>query len=123
LSGEGIPAGLRATFLSPAEVLPCVGQAAIGIEVREGDAAMSVVCAGLNDLPTWQCVTAERAFLRATGGGCQSPVGGYAEIRGNQIWLRAVSYLGEDKARRVEMGGAANDSEKLGEDVAAALKT
>src|SRR5437867_438977 len=63
--------GLLATRLDLEEMLPCVGQAAIGIEIREGDARACSVCEGLNDRQTRQGVMAERAFLKAMGGGCQ----------------------------------------------------
>jgi hydroxymethylbilane synthase len=50
-----------------------VGQAALGIEIRSKDTEISKVCAALDDYETHQCVTAERAFLHAMGGGCLSP--------------------------------------------------
>jgi len=46
-------------------------------------------------------VTAERAFLRAMGGGCQSPVAAYAEINGSRMEMRAVSFR-EGPAKRAE---------------------
>src|SRR5207247_1414198 len=74
IHGKDIPAGLLAVYLSPEEMLPCVGQAALGIETRVDDANTDAICAALNDYPTQQCVTAERAFLHGMGGGCLSPV-------------------------------------------------
>jgi hydroxymethylbilane synthase len=75
----------------------------------------------LNDESTFQCVTAERALLRALGGGCQMPVGAHATLEGNQLRLRAVSFL-KSKVRRAEARGAVNDAASLGERVAAELK-
>lgn len=120
LAGDAVPHGLRATFLEPEEVLPCVGQAAIGIEIREQDAETHAICSKLNHLPTWQAVTAERAFLRGMGGGCQSPVGAYAEVCRDQIRMRAVSFLGE-KAQRIELRNHAEAGQQLGEEIAAIL--
>ncbi len=60
--------------------MPCVGQAAIGIDIRENDERLEEICRRLSDLNTLHYVTAERALLRALGGGCQTPVGAYAEI-------------------------------------------
>ncbi len=122
LSGDAVPEGLQAAFLEPEEVLPCVGQAAIGLEIREDDAEIESICAKLNHIRTWQCITAERAFLRAMGGGCQSPVGAYAEIFGQKIRLRAVSFLGE-KVRRIEMKKNVSYPEELGNEAASALKS
>jgi hydroxymethylbilane synthase len=121
LRGEGIPAGLFATPISPDEMLPCVGQAALGIEIRENDPRMEKICEKLNHADTWHCVTAERAFLRAMGGGCQSAVGAYAEIFGNEIYLRAVSYLGK-KVQRGELRRPINQVIEMGEELANRLK-
>jgi hydroxymethylbilane synthase len=121
LSGEGVPAGIFATILELEEMLPCVGQAAIGLEIREGDERIAAVCRELNDEATFQCVTAERAFLRAMGGGCQSPVAAYAYVDGGELELKAVSFLGEG-ARRAEARGAVKDAAALGEKVAGKVR-
>ena len=92
LVGEGVPDGLLATVLSPEIVLPCVGQGALGIETRANDPRIAAICARLNHPATEHCVTAERAFLAGMGGGCQSPVAAYAQIVGQKIRLRAVSF-------------------------------
>lgn len=99
LMGEGIPSGLAATPLTLREMLPCVGQAAIGIEIRENDARLEAICTRLNDSATLQCVTAERAFLEAMGGGCHLAVAAYAEVEGAELKMRAVSFLEEKPCR------------------------
>lgn len=96
LTGEAVPPGLLATVLKVEEMLPCVGQGAIGLEIRHDDPRIGEICEGLNHLPTFHCVTAERAFLRGMGGGCQSPVAAYAEIKKRKLSIRAVSYQGEE---------------------------
>ncbi|HMO66431.1 MAG TPA: hydroxymethylbilane synthase, partial [Verrucomicrobiota bacterium] len=88
---QEIPAGLGASFIPLADLLPCVGQAAIGLEIRAGDRAAAAVCRALNHRPTWLAVTAERALLRAFGGGCHSPVGAHAVVRGDRLVLRATA--------------------------------
>ena len=100
--------------------VPCVGQAAIGIEVRENDSRIDAVMEKLNHSATWHCVTAERAFLRAMGGGCQSAVGAHAEIVENQIRLRAVSYLGK-AVQRGELQKPLQQAVELGEELAESL--
>jgi hydroxymethylbilane synthase len=92
LSGDGVPEGLLATVLEPEVMLPCVGQGALGIEIRENDERIAALCEKLNHFETQECVTAERAFLAGMGGGCQSPVAAYAEIIGGKIRIRAVSF-------------------------------
>src|SRR5207249_10645833 len=79
LEGDAVPDGLLATILDTEVMLPCVGQGAVGIEVRQDDERIATICERLNHFNTLQCVTAERAFLAAMGGGCQSPVAAYAE--------------------------------------------
>lgn len=101
-------------------MLPCVGQAALGIEVRANDERLAAVCQRLNHFATHQCVTAERAFLHAMGGGCQSPVAAHAELLGDKLRLRAVSFrTGERKAG--ERTGPAGDAEAIGSAMAAEL--
>ncbi len=120
LQGDDVPVGLAATPISLREMLPCVGQAAIGIEVREGDERVARICEKLNHGETCQGVTAERVFLRAMGGGCQLAVAAYAETVGDQIRMRAVSFL-SGKARRAEASRAAKEAVELGSELAATL--
>ena len=120
LQGDAVPEGLLASVLEPETMLPCVGQGALGIEVRQTDERVAVICERLNDFNTRQCVTAERAFLQAMGGGCQSPIAAYAEVVGNQIRLRAVSFR-EGQVRRGESRRELHDAVALGEYLAAEL--
>ncbi len=92
LIGDAVPEGLLATTLGLAEMLPCVGQGAIGIEIRERDERIENICRGLNHADTFRAITAERAFLQAMGGGCLSPVAAHGQIHGDKISLRAVSF-------------------------------
>jgi hydroxymethylbilane synthase len=121
LTGEDVPVGILAAILEMDEILPCVGQAAIGLEVRDGDDRTAALCRELNDEATFQCVTAERAFLRAMGGGCQSPVAAFARIDGTEIELIAVSFLGATP-RRAQGRAAVKDAASLGQEIAARLR-
>lgn len=120
LRGAGIPGGLLATPVGIEDMIPCVGQAAIGLEVRAGDEAGAAVCARLNHPATLLCVRVERAFLRAMGGGCQSPIAAHAVVRGERLHVSAVSFR-DPIPRRAEADGAGGDPETLGESVAARL--
>jgi hydroxymethylbilane synthase len=121
LEGDAVPDGLLATILDVDVMLPCVGQGAIGIEIRADDERVAAICARLNHHHTFQCVTAERAFLHAMGGGCQSPVAAYAEIDGSRMEMCAVSFR-EGPARRVEGERPVAEAAALGEELAARLK-
>jgi hydroxymethylbilane synthase len=117
LEGEDVPPGLGATRLAIDEMLPCVGQAAIGIEIRQNDPRLEAICAKLDHGPTHQCVTAERAFLEAMGGGCHLAVAAYAEIIGEELRLRGVSFL-HGKPRRGEARLSLGQAAQLGRQLA-----
>jgi hydroxymethylbilane synthase len=119
--GEEVPAGLLAAVLDLDTMLPCVGQGAIGIETRADDARIAEICAKLNHAETFHCVTAERAFLRGMGGGCQSPVGAHAEIAGGKISLKAISFR-DESAKRAAGKRPVAEAAQLGEQIAAELK-
>jgi len=119
--GDAVPDGLLATVLDVDVMLPCVGQGAIGIETRADDERIAAICARLNHHHTFQCVTAERAFLAGMGGGCQSPVAAYAEIDGSRMEMRAVSFR-DGPARRSEGKRPVADAAALGVELAEKLK-
>jgi hydroxymethylbilane synthase len=120
-SGDGIPAGLLVTVLETEVMLPCVGQGAIGIEARANDERTAAICERLNHPATQHCVAAERAFLAAMGGGCQSPVAAYAEIVGEKIRLRAASFR-EGPVKCGEATRPVNEAEELGREMALKLR-
>jgi hydroxymethylbilane synthase len=121
LIGDAVPDGLFATILELDEMLPCVGQGAIGIEIRAHDERVGKICERLNHFNTFQCVTAERAFLRAMGGGCQSPVAAFAEILGDKISMRAISFQNET-TKRADTKRPIREATELGEQLATELK-
>jgi hydroxymethylbilane synthase len=120
VTGHAVPDGLLATVLDLEMMLPCVGQGAIGVEIRADDERVAKICKRLNHYNTFQSTAAERAFLSAMGGGCQSPVAAHAEVVGDKIAMRAVSFR-DGPAKRAEMKGPVKEAVKLGEQVAAEL--
>lgn len=103
-------------YLEPEEMLPAIGQGAIGIECRANDPAIEQKVARLNDPLTWQLVTAERALGSRLGASCQIPLGGYAcNPEKNQLWLRGV--VGDPSGNPLidgEVRGTLTDAESLG---------
>ncbi|HSD50250.1 MAG TPA: hydroxymethylbilane synthase [Candidatus Methylomirabilis sp.] len=77
-------------FLPPDISLPAIGQGALGIEVRQGDATATARVVGLDHPDTHVAVLAERAFLRRLGGGCQVPFAAHARILNDQVILRGL---------------------------------
>lgn len=121
LEGDAAPEGLLASVLELEVMLPCVGQAAIGIEIRADDKRIAAICQRLNHFNTFQCVTAERAFLHGMGGGCLSPVAAYAEVIGGNLQMRAVSYR-DEQVRRGKARRPINEAVELGQQLAVKLK-
>ena len=121
IEGDAVPDGLLAVVLDTDEMLPCVGQGAVGIEVRADDERMAAICKRLNHLNTLQCVVAERAFLAAMGGGCQSPVAAYAEVVGSRLEMRALSFT-HGPVRRAQAKRPIKEAVELGQQLATELK-
>lgn len=70
------------------EMLPAVAQGAIGVERRADDARAAAMLAAIHDIPTGHRLAAERAYLTALDGSCQTPIAGLAVIEGDGLWLR-----------------------------------
>jgi hydroxymethylbilane synthase len=83
--------GDRYTHAFESEVcLPAVGQGALAVELREADSELAAVLAAVNHLETETAINAERGIMLAVDGSCQIPVAGYAQRRGNELWLRGL---------------------------------
>jgi len=108
--------------LAPAEVLPAVGQGALGIEVRGNDGRTIAVAGRLDDALSHAAVSAERALLSALQGGCRAPIGAWGRVVDQQLWLSAV-VLSPDGCERIydEAAGKLADPRSLGEHVATNL--
>ena len=117
--------GLReriASFIEPEISLPAAGQGAVGIECRVDDQDVHQLLAPLADATTTACVLAERAMNNCLQGGCQVPIGGYAVLRNNEIYLRAlVGALDGSAIIRAEGKSAVENGEELGVQIAEQL--
>lgn len=110
------------SFIEVEQSLPAVGQGAVGIECRSDDLAVQQLLAPLADQQTTLCVLAERAMNRRLQGGCQVPIGGYAIIENEQLWLRAlVGELDGSQIIRAEGRGDLTAAEQLGTQIAESL--
>ncbi|AMQ41372.1 porphobilinogen deaminase [Aeromonas veronii] len=109
-------------FIEPEQSLPANGQGAVGIECRLDDVELHALLAPLEHTETRARVLTERAMNRALQGGCQVPIGAYALVEGEQIWLRGLvgspdgTYVIRDEIR-----GPLADGEALGEQLAQRL--
>lgn len=109
-------------FIEPEQSLPANGQGAVGIECRLDDEAVKALLAPLEHAETRTRVLTERAMNRALQGGCQVPIGAYALVEGDQIWLRGlVGSPDGSQMLRDEIRGPLANGESLGEDLAERL--
>ena len=69
------------------EILPAVGQGALGIEIHSDNKIVDEILQSIHHEETYKAVLAERAFLRRLEGGCQVPIGAFAEVKSNGIYL------------------------------------
>ncbi len=114
---------VASSAISPEDMLPAIAQGAIGIERRTSDTRVAALLAPLNDLPTTQRLSAERAFLAALDGSCETPIAGLAVIEGPEIWLRG-EILRPDGSESLHEEGRAPlaDAAELGRELAARLR-
>ena len=102
--------------------LPAVGQGALGIEARAGDAEVLAVLERLDHAETRAAVMAERALLAELEGGCQVPMGAWARMEHGELVLEAC-VLSMDGAERIRKraAGALEQPEVLGRELARSL--
>jgi hydroxymethylbilane synthase len=102
-------------------ILPAPGQAVIGIECRTNDTRTQSVLTTVNNQITYDCVMAERAFTRALGAQCASPVAGFCVLEDGDLRMRAQLFS-EDGSEMVEERAVFDCGENAAaEDLAAKL--
>lgn len=108
--------------ISTAEMLPAVGQGALAIETRDDDRALIDLLAPLDHAPTRGACTAERALLRALGGGCQLPIAAHSVVNAESLMIEGlVAGLSGDLVIRGTHEGNASDAASAGETLASHL--
>src|SRR6266850_3243017 len=108
--------------LSTNEMLPAVGQGAVAIEARSGDAETIGVVGRLEHKFTQLACTAERSFLLSLGGGCLLPIAGYAVVRDKKIRLHGL--VADSLGKRIvrdDISGSFEEAEQLGKRLAERL--
>jgi hydroxymethylbilane synthase len=107
------------SFISKEDILPAVGQGALGIEIHEDNKVVEEIIKSLHHDETYKAVIAERALLRALEGGCQVPIGAFAEVKPSGLYLDAVvGSLDGSITYRKKLRGSKNDPDKLGKTLA-----
>ncbi|NMC96640.1 MAG: hydroxymethylbilane synthase, partial [Deltaproteobacteria bacterium] len=106
-------------FLPVETMLPAVGQGALGVQIRKDDAELAKACAELNDVTTAAEVTAERAFMRALGGGCRLPIAALGKLDGQMLTLEGMLAAPNGTTMiREKMSGTIKDAEAMGKKLA-----
>jgi hydroxymethylbilane synthase len=102
--------------------VPAPGQGIIAVELRDGDARVAEVAGRINDNAAAIALTAERAVVRRLGGGCQMPIGAYAEVSGDALAITGI-VVSTDGARaaHARIDGRADEAEAAGEATAEQL--
>ncbi|MCL4548154.1 MAG: hydroxymethylbilane synthase [Bacteroidetes bacterium] len=101
------------------EILPAVGQGALGIEIRSDNKLADKVLKSIHHDATYKAVLAERALLKALEGGCQVPIGAYAQVKPAGLFLDAVvGSIDGSVTFRKKINGSKNNPEKLGQKLA-----
>lgn len=104
------------------EMLPAVAQGAIGIERRVDDERAAMMLAAIHDTPTGQRLAAERAFLAALDGSCETPIGGLAELQGDTLRLRGeILRIDGSESLSDEVSGPISEGPALGQALAKTL--
>jgi hydroxymethylbilane synthase len=100
-------------------ILPAVGQGALGIETRADNIIVNEIVKSVHHENTYKAVLAERALLKTLEGGCQVPVGAFAEVKSNGIMITAlVGSLDGSLTFRKKIRGSKNNPENLGRKLA-----
>lgn len=99
-------AWLHAATLSAEKFYPAVSQGAIGLEIRSGDEATAAVMAGINHLPTFRTIIAERQFLHLLQAGCHTPVGVHTTHENGVLTMKALVFDEKNLTREPQHGQA-----------------
>ena len=99
--------------LAADQMLPAIGQGALGIEIREGDDRTRELVGILNDAETMLCVTAERMVNRRLNGGCLAPIAAHAVISHHVVAITAL--VGSPDGAEIIRSGIAGPEEKAAE--------
>lgn len=81
------------------EMVPGVGQGAVGVQIRADDYISGKITAAIDHAPTRRAVTAERAFLHELDSGCQFPVGAHASLKKNVLSLNG--FVGSENGKEI----------------------
>ncbi|WP_105385633.1 hydroxymethylbilane synthase [Neorhizobium alkalisoli] len=110
-------------LLDPADFPPAPAQGAICVESRIGDDNVDALLAPINDQPTYDAVSCERAFLAALDGSCRTPIGGYAVCDGDHLKFSGLILTPDgQKEHSIAVEGKRASAEALGRKAGEAVR-
>ncbi len=108
--------------IAPEDMLPAVAQGAIGIERRSDDRRVQDLLAAIHDAPTGLRLAAERAFLAALDGSCETPIAALAELDGETLHLRGeILKTDGSESHADKLSGPVTEGAEIGKRLAADL--
>ncbi len=107
-------------LLAASVMCPAAGQGALAVEIRKGNSDVRQHVAFLDDAATRATTTCERALLNKMGGGCQVPIGAFAELVDGRLHLEAIVAC-PDGTKALRESGEGEIPQQLGEMVGEAL--
>lgn len=106
-------------LFEPDYFVSACGQGAIAVEIRDNDDTIDAIVKTLHCEESYQQITAERSFLNELEGGCQIPIGAYANIDGDDMHLLGLVAMPDGSQElRAELSGKACDAETIGRKLA-----
>lgn len=109
--------------ISVDDMLPACGQGALCFEVESSRPELVEFLTPVNHQESWQAIIAERAMLQTIDGNCHTPVGSYAMIEGDQIYLRGLVVRPDGTGMvQAERRGLATDAVRIGTDLGQELR-
>jgi hydroxymethylbilane synthase len=107
--------GRITSFFAPEDMLPAVAQGALGLELRRNDPEVFGLISFLHDTETAVAVEAERAFLKRLEGGCQVPLGAFAELKNGELLITGlIASIDGGTILRKSISGAPEEAIVLG---------
>ncbi|MBZ9634898.1 hydroxymethylbilane synthase [Clostridium sp. FP1] len=100
-------------YLDVDDFVPAIGQGALGIEALKTSSYIDILNS-IEHLETRICVDAERSFMRRLNGGCHSPIGAYARIQNEDMYIMGVFEI-NGKFIKKDILGSKYDYIRLGE--------
>jgi hydroxymethylbilane synthase len=105
------------------DFLPAVGQGAIAIAIRAGDARVAAALQLILDPETGLALAAERAFLAVLDGSCRTPIAGHARLIGPDLEIRGLVLRPDgSESLDVDMRGPTSDAAALGREAGKSLR-